>query len=107
MIKLSESNQLTKFGNARTQNVFFLPKHFRIAINIKLPKKPPIYVADPTHDAISLFIGPLTSGVSFDCKTSSDGESHPIDPPCAKHARFAEFRFFESFNEQTFSMTFH
>lgn len=61
-----------------------------------------MYVVDPTHDAISLFIGPPASGVSFDCKTNKDGDSHPMDPPCAKHARFAEFFIFELFTEEIF-----
>lgn len=87
--------QLTKFGRASTQNVFFLPKYFKIAINIKFPRKAPMYVTDPTHDAVSLLIGPLTSGVSSDCNTNIDGESHPMEPPCDKHAKFAKFCFCE------------
>lgn len=73
--------KLTKFGNASTQNVFFLPKYFKIAMNMKFPTTPPMYVAAPTHDAVSLLIGPFVSGVSSDCSTNRDGDSHPIDPP--------------------------
>lgn len=61
--------ELTKFGKASTQKVFFLPKCFKIAMNRKFPTTPPMYVVDPIHDATSLLTGPLTSGVSFDCKT--------------------------------------
>lgn len=50
-----------------------------------------MYFDDPSHDASSLFIGPVDSGVISDRNTNRAGGIHPPDPPWARQAKQAVF----------------
>jgi len=74
-------NQNMKYGTANTQKAHFLPSNLMTTKNKKVPKNPPRYDIDPSHDASGVVIGPADKGVFSDNKTRSEGDSQPISPP--------------------------
>lgn len=81
MFCLKFFSNITKYGIAKTQKAAFLPKNLITIIKMKVPKNPPRYDIDPSHDASCVVIGPVDSGEFGDNNTRSEGDNQPISPP--------------------------
>lgn len=58
-------------------------------LRIKHPGTAPSGRNDPIQPAMSVDIGPSSSGLFFDINNGSAGDSHPIFKPRAKNRMFA------------------
>ena len=75
------SNQKIICGKAKNIMLRFAPQKAVSVPKMKVPKTDPKLLIEPIHDSCSFVMGPVVSGVLFESRTGSAGETHPTLVP--------------------------